>query len=57
MVLVAGARATTHIPTMKELEKKLKLPNMKIKNTFKQINIIAIQYAHSISVHKKVARK
>ena len=26
---------------------------MKIKHTFKQINIIAIQYAHLILVHKR----
>ena len=50
MVLVTSARATTHIPSM---ETKLELPTMKIKNTwFKQINIIPIQYAHSILVHK-----
>jgi hypothetical protein len=53
IILVIGARATTHIPSMKELETKLKLPTMKIKNTFKQINISAIQYAHLISVHKR----
>ena len=40
MVLAASARATTHIPSMKELETKLKLPTTKIKTTFKQINII-----------------
>ena len=47
MVLVAGARATTHIPLMKSLETKSKLSIMKIKSTFKQINIIVTQYAHS----------
>ena len=31
----------------------LKLPIMKIKNTFKQINIIATQYVHSRLVHKQ----
>ena len=46
IVLVAGARATTHIPSMKELERKL--PTMKFKHTFKQININAIQYAQLI---------
>ena len=51
-VLVAGARATTHTPSMNKLEEKLKLPVMKIKSTFKQINIIVTQYAHSILVHK-----
>ena len=44
MDLVVGARATTQIPSMKELETKLKLRTMKIKNTFKQINIIAITF-------------
>jgi hypothetical protein len=53
IVLAAGARATTHIPSMKELEPKLKLPTSQIRNTFKQINIIAIQYAHSILIHKR----
>ena len=52
IVLVASARATTHIPSMKNLQTMLKLSIMKIKSTFKQINIIAIQYAHSILVHK-----
>ena len=42
MVLVAGARATTYIPSLKELETNLKLPTMKIKNAFKRINMIAI---------------
>ena len=50
MVLVIGARATTHISSMKNLETMLKLPIMKIKSTFKQINIINTQYAHSILV-------
>ena len=35
MILVAGARTTTHIPSMRNLETKLKLPILKIKNTFK----------------------
>ena len=53
MVLVTGSRATTYISSMKELETKLKLPTMQMTNTFKQINIIAIQYAHLILVHKR----
>jgi hypothetical protein len=57
MVIAAGARATTHIPSMKALETKFKLPTTKIKNTFRQINIIAIQYAHSILIHKKRLEK
>ena len=51
--VVAGARATTHILSMKKLETILKLPLIKIKVTFQQINIIATQYAHSILVHKQ----
>jgi hypothetical protein len=35
MVLVAGARATTHIPSMENLETKLKLHDIKINNTLK----------------------
>ena len=46
IVLAACTRATTHIPSMKKLESILKLLIMKIKSTFKQINIIATQYAH-----------
>ena len=53
IVLASGARATTHIPSMNELETKLKLPTSQIRNTFKQLNIIAIQYAHSILIHKR----
>ena len=53
MVLATGARTTTHIPSMKELETKLKLPTTKLRNAFKQINIIAIQYAHSTLIHKR----
>jgi hypothetical protein len=53
MVLVVGARATTHIPSMNKIEKILKLLVVKIKSTFKQLNIIATQYAHSILVHKR----
>ena len=29
LTIVAGARATTHIPLMKNLETKLELPNIK----------------------------
>jgi hypothetical protein len=54
MVLVTGARATTHIPSMNKLEAILKLPIMKIKKMFKQINIIATQYVHSIPLHEHI---
>jgi len=53
IVLASGARATTHIPSMSALETQLKLPTTQIKNTFRQINIIAIQYAHTILTHKR----
>ena len=52
IVLVSSARATTHIPSMNALKTKLKLPKSQIRNTFQQINIITIQYAHSILIHK-----
>lgn len=52
MVLVVGAEAITHIPSMKSLEVKLKVPITKINSTFKQINTFATQHAHSILVHK-----
>ena len=53
IVLASGARATTHIPSINALETHLKLPKSQIRNTFQQINIIAIQYAHSILIHKR----
>ena len=53
IVLALGARATTHIPSMNALETKLKLPKSQIRNTCQQINIIAIQYAHSTLIHKR----
>jgi len=53
IVLASGARATTHIPSMKELETKLKLPTSQIRIAFKQINIIVIQKAHSTLIHKR----
>ena len=53
MVLVTGTRATTHIPSMKNLETKFKLLLIKIINTFQQINIIATRYAHPILVYKR----
>ena len=38
---------------MNALETTLKLPKSQIRNTFQQINIIAIQYAHSILIQKR----
>jgi hypothetical protein len=42
-----------HIPSIKILEENLKIPMVTIKNTFKNINTIAIQYAMSILLHKR----
>jgi hypothetical protein len=53
IIITAGARATTHIPSMKALENKFKIPMPTIKNTFKNINTIAIKYAMSILLHKR----
>jgi hypothetical protein len=38
---------------MKALENKFKIPMPTIKNTFKNINTIAIKYAMSILLHKR----
>ena len=57
MVLVARARATTHIPSMKSLETKLKFLVMKIKSFLKQINTITKQYTHFILVYKQCKRE
>lgn len=37
---------------MKTLEAKLKISITRIKSTFKQINTITTQYAHSILIHE-----
>jgi hypothetical protein len=48
---MVGARETTDTPSMKQLENKLY--ETSIQHTFKEIKIIAIQYAGSILLHKK----
>jgi hypothetical protein len=53
MVITAGARGTTHAPSMKQLEQTFKIPENLTKNAFKEINNIAIQYASSILLHKR----
>jgi hypothetical protein len=53
IVVTAGARGTTHAPSMKQLEQTFKLPETSIKHTFKVINTNAIQYASSILLHKR----
>jgi hypothetical protein len=53
IVIIAGARGTTHTPSIKLLETNFKIPEIAIKNTFKEINTIAIQHAGSIILHKR----
>jgi hypothetical protein len=53
IVITAGARAATHIPSMRLLEDKFKLPMPSIQKTFENINAIAIHYAMSILFHKR----
>ena len=53
IVITAGARATTHTPSMKTLEEKFKIPKETIRQTFIDINTIAIQHAMSIILHKR----
>ena len=53
IVITAGARATTHMPSMKILEEKFKIPKETIRKTFTEINTIAIQHAMSIILHKR----
>ena len=53
IVITTGARATAHIPSMKVLETNFKMPMVTIKNTLKNINTIAIQYAMSILLLKR----
>ena len=48
IVIIAGARAATHIPFMDSIETTFEIPKQSIKNTFEAINVIAIQYAMSI---------
>ena len=50
---MASARAATHTPSMKSIEIIFKIPKINIKHTFEEINVIAIQYAMSIILHKR----
>ena len=54
IVITVGARATTHIPSMKILEEKFKIPQKTIRQTLSEINTIAIQHAMSIILHKRI---
>lgn len=53
VILTTNARATIHIPSMKNPKIRLKFLATKIKNTCKQTNTIATQYAHFILVYKR----
>jgi hypothetical protein len=53
IVITTCATAATHTPSMKILKDKFKLPMSAIRNTFKNINTIAIQYAMSILLQKR----
>ena len=53
IVVTTGARATTHIHSMKILEEKFKIPEKTIRQTFNEINTIAIQHAMSIILHRR----
>ena len=53
IVITIGARATTHTSSMKILEEKFKIPEKTIRQTFSEINTIAIQHAMSIILYKR----
>ena len=53
VVIIVGTRATTHIPSMKVLQVKLKILEKTIRQAFSEINTIAIQHAMSIILHKR----
>jgi hypothetical protein len=53
IVITAGARGTTHAPSMDTLKEKFKIREVALKQTFKDINTIAIHHVESILLHKK----
>ena len=53
IVITTSARATTHISSIKILEKKFKISETTIKQTFSNINTIAILHAMSIILYKR----
>jgi len=53
IVITAGARGTTHTPSMDPLETTFKLTKKQIKGAFQTINTIAIQHAALILLHKR----
>ena len=52
-----GARATTYTPSIKNLEEKFKIPKETIRQTFIDINTIAIQHAIFIIVRAQFNKK
>jgi len=57
IVITVGARGATHTPSMNSIEIIFKIPKINIKHMVEEINVIAIQYASSIILHKKENRK
>jgi hypothetical protein len=53
MVITAGARGTTHTPSMKQTITTFQLPENSVKTTFEAINTSAIYHAGSILLHKR----
>jgi hypothetical protein len=53
MVITAGARGTTHTPSMEQFISTFKLNENTIKKTFDTINTNAIYHAGSILLHKR----
>lgn len=53
IVITASVRATTHTPSMKQIETKFKIAETSIQKTFKEINTIATHYAMSIILNKR----
>jgi ribonuclease HI len=52
IIITAGARGTTHIPSITQLHTTDKYKKSIIKNTLINVNTIAIQYLTSIILHK-----
>jgi hypothetical protein len=53
IVITAGARGTTHTPSMQKIITTFKIPENTVKHTFEAINTSAIYHAGSILLHKR----
>jgi hypothetical protein len=53
IVITAGARGTTHLPSISALTKYCDMKKPDIIETFVNINTIAIKYLTSIILHKR----